>query len=196
MYSNTSGNASIATDARCGYALNLLPPANEVCEGYVFTPVCQSFCSQGVSRATPKGEVEGSGQGVGSPGIHLGGGWEVWPGGSPGPCPGVGLGVWPQGLYRPRPGESISVCTEVEPSPQKKTAADGNYCGLYASYWNAFLFVSDIRHPALWEVGFIHTYDLLGVNYSLNDGFYYSKSVAIWSTAWTEKLNIYLSIFR
>ena len=25
----------------------LLPPANEVCEGYVFTPVCQSFCSQG-----------------------------------------------------------------------------------------------------------------------------------------------------
>ena len=24
-----------------------LPPAKEVCEGYVFTPVCQSFCSQG-----------------------------------------------------------------------------------------------------------------------------------------------------
>ena len=24
-----------------------LPPANEVCEGYVFTPVCQSFCSRG-----------------------------------------------------------------------------------------------------------------------------------------------------
>ena len=23
-----------------------LPPTNEVCEGYVFTPVCQSFCSQ------------------------------------------------------------------------------------------------------------------------------------------------------
>ena len=22
-----------------------LPPANEVCEGYVFTPVCQSFCT-------------------------------------------------------------------------------------------------------------------------------------------------------
>ena len=27
--------------------LYLLPPANEVCEGYVFTPVCQSFCSWG-----------------------------------------------------------------------------------------------------------------------------------------------------
>ena len=25
----------------------LLPPSNEVCEGYVFTLVCQSFCSQG-----------------------------------------------------------------------------------------------------------------------------------------------------
>ena len=24
-----------------------LPPANEVCEGYVFTGVCQSFCSRG-----------------------------------------------------------------------------------------------------------------------------------------------------
>ena len=30
----------------------LLPPANKVCEGYVFTPVCQSFCSQGgITRA-------------------------------------------------------------------------------------------------------------------------------------------------
>ena len=27
--------------------LSSLPPANEVCEGYVFTPVSQSFCSQG-----------------------------------------------------------------------------------------------------------------------------------------------------
>ena len=27
--------------------LYFLPPANEVCEGYVFTPVCQTFCSQG-----------------------------------------------------------------------------------------------------------------------------------------------------
>ena len=27
------------------YLYSSLPPANEVCEGYVFTPVCQSFCS-------------------------------------------------------------------------------------------------------------------------------------------------------
>ena len=46
-----------------------LPPANEVCEGYVFTRVCHSVrggVSQHalqVSRPTPKGEVEGSGRG-------------------------------------------------------------------------------------------------------------------------------------
>ena len=28
------------------FLLLYLPPANEVCEGYVSTPVCQSFCSQ------------------------------------------------------------------------------------------------------------------------------------------------------
>ena len=29
------------------HMMRFLPPANEVCEGYVFTPVCQSFCSWG-----------------------------------------------------------------------------------------------------------------------------------------------------
>ena len=29
------------------FDIQLLPAANEVCEGYVFTHVCQSFCSQG-----------------------------------------------------------------------------------------------------------------------------------------------------
>ena len=33
-----------------------LPPANEVCEGYVFTPVCQSFCSS-VHRGGVPGQV-------------------------------------------------------------------------------------------------------------------------------------------
>ena len=43
----------------------LLPPANVVCEGYVFN-TCLSFCSQGegVSRPRPRGEVGGSGWGV------------------------------------------------------------------------------------------------------------------------------------
>ena len=33
-------------DQHCLYEGSLLPPANEVYEGYVFTHVCQSFCSQ------------------------------------------------------------------------------------------------------------------------------------------------------
>ena len=32
-----------------------LPPANEVCEGYVFTRVCQSFCSWGGVRGCGAG---------------------------------------------------------------------------------------------------------------------------------------------
>ena len=32
-----------------------LPPANKVCEGYVFTPVCQSFCSRGGSASVYAG---------------------------------------------------------------------------------------------------------------------------------------------
>ena len=31
----------------CSPVKSFLPPANEVCEGYVFTRVCQSFYSQG-----------------------------------------------------------------------------------------------------------------------------------------------------
>ena len=31
----------------CNWNGFLLPPANEVCDGYVFTRVCQSFCSWG-----------------------------------------------------------------------------------------------------------------------------------------------------
>ena len=91
----------------------LLPPANEVYEGYVFTPVRQSFCSQGMS-----------------PGSHPGGGWGVWlGGGSPGPHPGGGGGVsrpTPWGVPRPTPGGGgvpgpglggvcVPACTEADP---------------------------------------------------------------------------------
>ena len=47
----------------------VLPPANEVCEGYVFTRVCLSTGGVGIPaclagfQPTPKGEVEGSGLG-------------------------------------------------------------------------------------------------------------------------------------
>ena len=59
-----------------------LLPANEVCEGYVFTHVCLS--TGGVSRPTPRGDVEGSDQG-GLQAHIRGGCWGVWPGRSPGP---------------------------------------------------------------------------------------------------------------
>ena len=42
---------------------NLLPPANEVCEGYVFTRVCLSTGDGGL-QAHSQGEFEGSGWGV------------------------------------------------------------------------------------------------------------------------------------
>ena len=38
-----------------------LPPTNEVCEGYVFTPVCQSFCSQGWGMCGCMGGMHGCG---------------------------------------------------------------------------------------------------------------------------------------
>ena len=95
------------------HGFTYLPPANKVCEGYVFMPVCQSFCSQGVgcgypsmhcmwypsmqvSRPTPMGEVEGFGWG-GSPDSHLEGSWGVWPGGVSRPHPGVCFQAHTQG---------------------------------------------------------------------------------------------------
>ena len=68
-----------------------------------------------VSRPTPKGEVEGSGLGEGSPGPHWGGVRWI----SPGPHRG-GRGGFLQAQPPP-------------PTP------DGYCCGRYASYWNAFL---------------------------------------------------------
>ena len=69
-----------------------LPPATKLGQGNIFRSVCQEFCSRGggVSRPTPKVEVEGSGQG-GPPGPHPG--WRLWGlagGGSPGPHLGGG----------------------------------------------------------------------------------------------------------
>ena len=79
--------------------MQLLPPAKEVCEGYVFTRVCLSTGGSpgphpgeevegsgwGVSRPTPRREVEESGWG--DPDPHLGG-----PRPTPGGCPDPGLG--------------------------------------------------------------------------------------------------------
>ena len=51
--------------------ISWLPSANEVCKGYVFTPVCQSFCSQGKGSASRRGSAsEGDSA---SRGLHPGG---------------------------------------------------------------------------------------------------------------------------
>ena len=113
---------------------------HEVCKGYVFY-VCLSVHSGGwypsipcrwypsmscrspggvsqhtleVSRPTPKGELERSGQKRvgGRPQAHTGEG-------SPDPHPGGGC---------------IPACTETDPP------ADGYCCERYTSYWNAFFF--------------------------------------------------------
>ena len=73
---------------------SLLPPANEVCEGYVFTRVCHSV-HRGVSRPRPRVEVGA-----------------VWLGGCPGPHPG---GPGGRGC--------IPACTETDIPQQTATAA-------------------------------------------------------------------------
>ena len=50
--------------------LPYLPPANEVCECYVFTPVCQSFCSQRGMRGCGGGHVWLQGGMCGCWGVH------------------------------------------------------------------------------------------------------------------------------
>ena len=93
---------------------NVLPPANEVWEGYVFKPVCQWLCSQGgVSRPRPKGKVE------------------VWMRGCLGPDPDPGVRLWglaggvqaqtrgsrprPRDGGCPGPGPGEYICTEADP---------------------------------------------------------------------------------
>ena len=81
----------------------LLPPANEVCKGYVFTMVCQSFCSQvGPPGPQPGGDVEGSDRG-GSPGPHLG-----------------GLQAHTQGGLQAHTWGCIPACTEAATPPNRR----------------------------------------------------------------------------
>ena len=98
-------------------SLALLPPANEVCEGYVFTPVCQSFCSGGACVA---GGMHGRGACVagghalaGERAWHVGGMW-------------VGGYVWQGGMHATH-------------APLDITRYGRSMRGRYASYWNAFL---------------------------------------------------------
>ena len=93
---------------------SLLPP--EVCEGYVFTPVCQSFCSQGrgwypsMHCRSPGPHPGGKLRDLawGSPGPH--------PGGSPDPHRGGVSRHTPRGVSRPTPGGSLQAHTWGEVS--------------------------------------------------------------------------------
>ena len=92
------------------------PPANEVCEVYVFTPVCQSFCSRGGG-----GGVRGKGARVCVAGACVGGGACV-----------AGGGMRGQGVCMPRM------------PPPDTTRYGQSMRGRYATYWNAFLFVGNV----------------------------------------------------
>ena len=125
------------------FACIYLPPANEVCEGYVFTRVCHSVHSgegevEGsswgeVSRPTLRGRLKGLAWGVSrpTPGGRLRG---LVGGGVSRPTP---RGVSRGGLQAHTWGcVSQHALRQIPPPP-----ADGYCCGRYASYWNAVLFV-------------------------------------------------------
>ena len=124
-------------------------PANEVCEGYVFTPVCQSFCSRGGSLFAPQVTWPG----VLSRGVSI---WEVSafgvsvPGGlCPGGevsvqgdlCPGGSLSGGSLSRRRSLSGGSLSRGVSVKETPRQRHPL---ICvsGWYTSYWNAFLYYS------------------------------------------------------
>ena len=125
----------------------ILPFANEVCEGSVFTRVCLSTGGGGVSTwagtpqaGTPPGRYTtqvGTPPWAGTPGQvhpHWAGTPKVGtPSGRYTPCPPPPLWAGtPPRRYTPRqvhtPGSSV--CWEIRSTS-----------GRYASYWNAFLFV-------------------------------------------------------
>ena len=102
----------------------LLPRANDVCEGYVFTGVCHSVHGEGGGIPACLAGLWGRG-GIpaclaGLQAHTQGRSWGVWPGGSPGPHPGGSWGVWPEGVSRPTPGGSPA-CTEADiPHPSRR----------------------------------------------------------------------------
>ena len=127
----------------------LLLPANEVCEGYVFTRVCQSFCSGGGEGGVPACSAGGipaylaglgggvvsqhalqvsrptprrevEGSGLGGLQAHTQGGLQAHT-----------LG----GVSRPTPSGVSQHALRQTPHPP----ADGYCHGCYASCWNAFL---------------------------------------------------------
>ena len=112
----------------------LLPPANEVCEGYVFTGVCLSTGGSTWAGTPPPGQVHPPGRlhplgrytpqaGTSPRQVHL-------PAGTPTPPP--GRYKPPLGRYTPQAGTP----------PATVHAGIQSTSGRYVSHWNAFLFIN------------------------------------------------------
>ena len=109
------------------YHMAFLPPANECCEGYVFTRVCLSTGGWVVSQHALQVVSQHALQQVSG-----GGSWGVWPGGSPGPhsrgkLRGLAWGVCSHGGVVPAPGGCLSqegegVCSRGVETPLPPTA--------------------------------------------------------------------------
>ena len=101
----------------------LIPPVNEVCEGYVFTPVCQSFCSRGggvclsVCWDTPPGKQTPPGKFVKVMFLLLSVSHSVhW-----GVSASVHAGIHPPGKQTPRGSRHPlrSACWEIRPTSNR-----------------------------------------------------------------------------
>ena len=120
-----------------------LPPANEVCESYVFTPVCHSvhrggstWAGTALGRSTPPGKyIPQAGTPPGQ--VHPQGRYTTW----------AGIHPHPLGRYIP-----LGRCTPWVGTPLGQVHAQGRYTPpqtvhagtrstsrWYASYWDAFL---------------------------------------------------------
>ena len=91
----------------------LLPPSNEVCEGYVFTRICHSVHGGGVSQHALQGGIPACLAGLRG-GLQAHTRWG--------------------GIFRPTPGRVYHSMHWSRPPP-----SDGYCRGQYASYWKAFL---------------------------------------------------------
>ena len=110
----------------CFIQATSLPPANEVCDGYVFTGVCLSTGWWG-------GDVPGGGGGsMRGSGMH---GGHVWWGG----MRGRGAHAWQGGCVWQGACVAGGGGVRVMYAPPGRYYGIRSMSGRYASYWNAFL---------------------------------------------------------
>ena len=140
--------------ACCKTNFLLLPPANEVCEGYVFTRVCQSFCSGGdvmVSQHALQMISQHALQVVSVHALQVSG-VRVYPSMPcrfPGPHPrGKLRGLAGRGVPRPTLGEGspgphlvgvcIPACTEADPHLTTTAVGGTHPTGMHSCFSHVF----------------------------------------------------------